>query len=252
MDDSTGPPEPPSGVAGATRGSPDLADQLTVGDRNLWRPVITVSVIVLVSTLIVMFAAGRLFDEQQISTWLTSVRQHWWTPLAFVACYIGAALLLLPVTFLSVAAALVWGWRVGGAIELVAATLAAVVPFAIARGVAPPWLERRLVDRFPRERFREEGMTLLLLLRLIPVIPYVALNYLAGFATFRFRDFLVTTFVGMIPSVFIFAYFVDALAAGLVTQQQVFVRILVAGALLAGLTLLVRLLTPAIRARMRG
>ena len=250
MDDSTGPRASPSEVvepSGADRAGGDLQK---AGDRKLWITAVTISAVALLTTLIFLIAAGRFFDPLQISSWITSVRHHWWTPLAFAACYVAAAVLFLPVTFLSVVAALIWGWKIGGAIELIAATLAAGVPFAVARGLAPEWLERRLAARFPGGRLREEGMTLLLLLRLIPVVPYVAVNYLAGFGTFRFRDFLITTFLGMIPSVFVFAYFVDAIAAGLITQRQVFLRILVAGGALAVLTVLGRLLSPALRARM--
>lgn len=250
MDDSTGPRASPSEVAEPSGPDRPAGDRPKAGDRKLWLTAVTVSAIALLSTLIFLVAAGRFFDPQQISSWITSVRDQWWTPLAFAAVYIAAAMLFLPVTFLSVVAALMWGWKIGGAIELLAATLAAVIPFAVARELAPAWLERRLAARFPGGRLRDEGMTLLLLLRLIPVVPYVALNYLAGFGTFRFRDFLITTFLGMIPSVFIFAYFVDAIAAGLITQGQVFLRILVAGGLLAILTVLGRLLSPALRARM--
>ncbi|HET7711344.1 MAG TPA: VTT domain-containing protein, partial [Thermoanaerobaculia bacterium] len=64
----------------------------------------------------------------------------------------------------------------------------------------------------------------LLLLRILPLVPYVALNYLAGLARIRPRDYILTTFFGSIPSVFAFAYFIDTMRAGVTgaaTQARV-------------------------------
>jgi len=153
---------------------------------------------------------------------LQSARDSWWAIPLFVVLYAVFTLLLLPVGPLSAAAAVMWGWKVGGAIELVTCTLAALPPFLLARRRRWEWIERRL----PRDpaTVRDSPFTLFLL-RLVPVLPYAALNYIAGTARIRARDYLVTTFAGSIPSVFVFAYFVDTMAAsalGLATQAKLF------------------------------
>jgi uncharacterized membrane protein YdjX (TVP38/TMEM64 family) len=87
-------------------------------------------------------------------------------------------------------------------------------------------------------------------MRLIPRIPYTALNYAAGFSAIRTIPYLLATFLGMIPPIFIFAYFVDALLAGLMQPTDIMLRMVAAGVLLAVLVFITRLGTKALRRRL--
>lgn len=149
--------------------------------------------------------------------------REWWAIPVFVLAYAVCALLLLPVGMLSAAAALAWGWQIGGLLDLTAATLASIPPFLIARHRLPQrvghYLEKHGLtfettpDFFP-----------LLILRIVPIVPYVALNYIAGLARFRVRDYLIATLIGTIPSAFLFAFFIDTLgdsAMGAATQLRI-------------------------------
>jgi uncharacterized membrane protein YdjX (TVP38/TMEM64 family) len=154
---------------------------------------------------------------------LQSVSDEWWAVPLFLVAYAAFALFLLPVGLLSATSALVWGWKLGGAIDLVAATLSAVLPFFLARGGLSGWMSRRIrAEDVPRL----DSPFLLFLLRVVPLVPYVALNYIAGSATrIRTRDFVLMTFAGCIPSAFLFAWFVDTMAAGasgMATQAKIF------------------------------
>ena len=51
----------------------------------------------------------------------------------------------------------------------------------------------------------------------------------------------------MIPSTYIFAFFVDAIVHGVLQPKEVFVRIVVAGALLAALVIVTRLVGARLR-----
>lgn len=186
-----------------------------------WRFVVFVFLPIVTVALIVGRLAGTP-SAQRVVAAVQAAAGEWWAIPLFLAAYVAAALLLLPVGVLSVAAAVAWGWRLGGAIELVTCTLAALVPFYLARGPLAPWIERRLgaTPLLSRER---SGFALLLL-RILPLVPYVALNYLAGMARLRTREYVLGTFFGSIPSVFAFAYFVDTMAAGVTgaaTQARV-------------------------------
>ena len=149
--------------------------------------------------------------------------REWWAVPLFLVVYCLLALLLLPVGALSAAAALAWGWQLGGLMDLVACTLAALPPYLIARHRLPrrvaAYLEKHgLVFETTPEFFP------LLLLRIVPIFPYVALNYVSGLARFRLRDYLLATFLGSIPSVFLFAFFIDTLgdsATGATTQLRI-------------------------------
>ena len=164
----------------------------------------------------------RLPFAAELIAGLRAAATEWWAVPLFIALYALFALFLLPVGLLSAAAALAWGWKLGGAIELVTCTLVALVPFQLARGAlasrVEQFLRRRGVERelVGNRATGQPGNSvfLLLLLRILPVVPYVALNYLAGLARVRRRDYLIATFLGSIPSVFLFQWFVDTAGEG--------------------------------------
>lgn len=154
---------------------------------------------------------------------MRDVGREWWAIPLFFLSYCVLALLLLPVGMLSAAAALAWGWQLGGLIDLVAATVASIPPYLIARHRLPQRVEIYLEKHGLKLETTPEFFPLLIL-RIVPIVPYVALNYIAGLARFRFRDYLVATFLGSIPAAFLFAFFIDTLgdsAMGAATQLRI-------------------------------
>ena len=159
----------------------------------------------------------------------------WWAPIVYIVLYAVCDVLFIPPLPLSIFAAVAWGWLLGGTLELFAAIVGAIFPFLIA--------QRAAVER------RHLSWTVLLVLRLVPVIPYTPLNYAAGLTTIALPQYLLATFIGIIPSTYIFAFFVDSLAAGVVRPRDVFWRIVAAGALLAALVIISRLAASRLRRR---
>ncbi|OFW00382.1 MAG: hypothetical protein A3I61_04560, partial [Acidobacteria bacterium RIFCSPLOWO2_02_FULL_68_18] len=146
-----------------------------------------------------------------------------WAPVLFVLIYIVAALTLAPAFFLTVAAGAMFGvWR-GSVIVFVAASLGAsavyglVSPFSRSR-----WMGRITGNRHvaaARAAIVDNGLWMMFLLRLSPLVPYTPLNYALALSGVRYVDFL-TALVGMIPAIVMYTYYgkvvgdVAALAAG--------------------------------------
>jgi uncharacterized membrane protein YdjX (TVP38/TMEM64 family) len=219
--------------------------------RAWWRFLLVVGVPI-VAVAILMSQASSIPQVREVVGALHDAGDEWWAIPLFVLTYVVFAIFLLPVGLLSFVAAVVWGWAAGGAIELVTSTLAAVIPYAIARGPGARWVERKLekigaqVPTFAGS----DGAFVLLLLRIVPLLPYVALNYVAGLARVRPRDFVLTTFFGSIPSVFVFAYFVDTMADGAMGAASQ-LRILAACLAVAAMAIIGRALAGWLRRRMR-
>ena len=186
---------------------------------------------------------------EQAAEWLRSLRGVWWMPLAYAGLYAIFSAAMIPPVPLSVAGALIWGWLMGGAIELVVFTLSAVIPFALAHSTLGRWLEPRIPDRARafQQRIHDQGFLVLLLLRMIPIIPSPLLNYSAGLARMKPKDYVAATFLGSIPSVFIFTYLVDSVAVATLSVPGATVRVIIAGVLIAGFALIARRLTKILR-----
>jgi uncharacterized membrane protein YdjX (TVP38/TMEM64 family) len=188
-----------------------------------FKRLLPLAVVVLPVMLVAIFAT-RLSNFPVARAAIARLQQaahEWWSLPLFVALYTLFTVFLLPVGLLSAAAALMWGWKLGGAIELATLTLASVVPFLLARRGLSGFVDRRI----PREELPTlDSRFNLFLLRVVPVVPYVALNYIAGATRIRTRDYVLVTLAGSIPASFLFAYFVDTMAGsamGAATQAKI-------------------------------
>lgn len=202
---------------------------------------------IFVPVVAVAFVATRIGDFPAARAAVETMRAgagEWWAVPLFVVLYALFALLLLPVGLLSAAAAVMWGWKLGGTIELVTSVVTALPPFFLARRGLGPWVERRI----GRERIPAlQSPFTLFLLRVLPVVPYVAINYVAGATRVRTRDFVWTTIAGSIPSTFLFAYFVDTMAGaavGVVTQAKIAAACALVAVAAIGVRFLARRLRP--------
>ncbi|MHB0969788.1 MAG: TVP38/TMEM64 family protein [Thermoanaerobaculia bacterium] len=173
--------------------------------------------------------------------------------MAFIALYAIFSTTFLPATILTLTAGVVWGWLAGGFWVLAASTIGSAIPYGIAYS-GSAWVEGVMSRKAPRMRdaLKKEGFMTLLLLRLVPIIPYNILNYAAGLACIRPRDYFAATFIGTIPGIFIFTYLASSIASGLVSPRQAFVRILIAGTLLAALALVSRFFAGSVKSRMKA
>lgn len=122
-------------------------------------------------------------------------------PLVFVLLYATVTLAPLPKNVLSAVGGLVFGLGLGSLLTYLAAMLGAVVAFVLGRV-----LGRSAVERFTGTRVAEvdemierNGLVTVLLLRLVPVVPFTAINYTAGLTRLRRRDYLLGTAVGIVP-----------------------------------------------------
>lgn len=223
-------------------------EALRKGMRSRWRWALWLAAIAVVVALWFSPLRGSVSG---VADALEPLRDAWWAPLLFIATYAVANVLLFPATPLSLAAGVVWGWWVGGLWVLAASTLGSLLPYVIGRrgsGAVERVVRARGGDML--QALRKEGLVALLLMRLVPLVPYNVLNYAAGFAGVRPRDYVLATFVGTIPGIFTFTYLADAIRAGVVSPRDALVRVAVAGALLGALIIGTRLLASKVRRRL--
>ena len=127
--------------------------------------------------------------------------------LAFILGYAGLVALSVPAAaLLSIASGFLFGPWLGTIYAVFGATLGATIVFlAVRTGFAG------LVERAgPRVRrietgFREDALSYLLVLRLIPIFPFWLVNLAAGAVGMRLPVYVIATFFGMIPTSLVYA-----------------------------------------------
>lgn len=136
----------------------------------------------------------------QIRGWVDSAAMS--GPLLYVGLYVVAVFALLPRPALNVAGGVLFGMGPGLILATVGGVLSALVQFLFARHVTGEVVASRLPESV-RGRLDtladHRGLIAAVQVRLIPVIPYQAINYGFGLTRIRTWHFVLGTFVGSLP-----------------------------------------------------
>lgn len=222
-----------------------------MSERPLWRGAAVLLILAAGGVLLYLSPLGQRLDVATLVAWARTHGDAPWALPAYFGAYILLAVLFVPTQPLSIAAVIIWGWWRGGLVELVAATAGAILPYLICRSsLREPIVARVKKYRLASQVLDRESFMLLLVLRIVPILPYPVLNYVAGLTSLRLWQYLAATVIGMIPSIFIFAYFFEALMEGMMRPRQVVGRAIIAGALLIVLIVATRLAAPRLRRRL--
>ncbi len=124
-----------------------------------------------------------------------------WGPILFFAIYAGLALMPVPKAVLTAAGGALFGLWVGAGLSLAGALVGAVVSFGAGR-----LLGREAVDSLIRGRLArvdgllaDHGLAAVLIVRLVPIVPFTAINYASGLSGVKSRHYVLGSAIGMMP-----------------------------------------------------
>jgi uncharacterized membrane protein YdjX (TVP38/TMEM64 family) len=146
-------------------------------------------------------------------------------PLLILALALIHAFVFYPAEIIDAAAGFVYGFFPALLLMMVGWLLSGFLCFVIGRSVGRPLLDRWFgKERFERIEAMVErgGPTLLLAMRLIPIVPFSLVSYAAGAARVPAWRFLWTTAVGYLPITAISVYFGTRLEGLSLTDPLVF------------------------------
>lgn len=134
--------------------------------------------------------------------------------VAFVLLYVVLTVLFVPGTIPSVAAGALFGPIWGTLLTLAGAILGAAAAFEIARALGRERVRARMGQRTElADRWvHDQGLLGVIALRLIPVVPFNALNYAFGLSAVTRRDYLIGTAVGIVPGTIAFVVLGSSIA----------------------------------------
>lgn len=190
--------------------------------------------------------AGELLSREGIFSVIAYLRSSAWAPVLFVATYAAAVALAIPGTILTLTGGAVFGFWGGLLLNSVGANIGANLAFALSRSLGRSGIRGLLRgDNLQRHMRRldavaeRHGFRGLLVLRLIPAVPFNVLNFGPGLTAMTWKAYAGATALGIIPGTAVYTLFADALLQGSQeASRTAFGRVLLAGALLAALTLI--------------
>jgi uncharacterized membrane protein YdjX (TVP38/TMEM64 family) len=131
-------------------------------------------------------------------------------PLVFFWLYIAACVFMLPGSILTLGAGAVFGLVNGTLLVSLSSTAGATAAFLVGRYLARGMVARRVAGN-PNfgamdEAVASEGWKIVGLTRLSPVFPFNLLNYAFGLTRVSLRDYVLASWIGMIPGTVMYVY----------------------------------------------
>jgi uncharacterized membrane protein YdjX (TVP38/TMEM64 family) len=145
---------------------------------------------------------------QAILVWIEQLGL--WGAIVFIGAYLVATVALVPGSLLTLGAGVLFGLVWGSLLVFLGATLGATAAFLVGRYGLRDWVAQRWIagnDRFQAvdRAIAREGFKIVLLMRLSPLFPFNALNYMLGLTRVSLRDYILAS-VGMIPGTIAYVY----------------------------------------------
>ena len=131
-------------------------------------------------------------------------------PLLLAVVYVPACLFFVPGMILALTAGYLFGFTIGTVAVSVGSTLGATAAFLAGRTLGRDLVEAGIsgnakyknIDRIIAER----GFRFVLMLRLSPLFPFNVLNYLFGLSGISLGDYVIGSWLGMIPATVMYVY----------------------------------------------
>lgn len=136
--------------------------------------------------------------------------------IVYMAVYAVATAFSLPAgAIITIAGGFLFGPWLGGALTVIGATSGATVLFLAARYAFADLLRERAgaAIRKMEDGFRENALSYMLFLRLIPVFPFFIVNLVPAFLGVSLGTYVIGTVVGIIPGSLVYASLGDGFSA---------------------------------------
>ncbi|NQY40279.1 MAG: TVP38/TMEM64 family protein [Henriciella sp.] len=172
----------------------------------------------------------------------------------YILVYAAATTFIIPGGVLTIAGGFLFGLYIGTPATIIAATVGASILFfaaktsigSVLRQIAGPFLERM------ESGFNENALSYMFALRLIPLFPFAVVNIAPGLLGAKYRDYLITTFFGIIPGTLAYTWIGAAIKGTLLEGGEVDIGSLAANFLPAFIALGVVSLIPVAYKKITG
>ena len=160
-------------------------------------------------------AVALLLAGAYVAVWLSGAApssdeaRDWGDDLGWIAAVVwpplfGLIVFFLPWPIVAGATGFVFGTVAGTPLSIAGVLFASSFQFWLSRHVPTHGLRRNVMERVPRldELLHRNGFLTVFYTRLVPVLPWGAVSYAAGFARVRLRDVLLATLAAGTPKIF--------------------------------------------------
>ncbi|ERI93817.1 SNARE-like domain protein [Clostridiales bacterium oral taxon 876 str. F0540] len=164
-----------------------------------------IAVIALVVYFLNRLDVFKSYSSKDIKLFLDSLGML--APIVYIVLFTFVPLTFFPDSVLAIAGGMAFGLIKGSLLTIIGALCGGTLAFFIAR-----YLGQDVIKRFIKKDIsilgkhtQEKGFWAILVLRLIPLVPFDVISYSAGLSEVKYKDFLLATLLGIIPGVMVFS-----------------------------------------------
>jgi uncharacterized membrane protein YdjX (TVP38/TMEM64 family) len=181
--------------------------------KSIWRPIALGIIIITFMVLAKVFNLGGRLEE--LKEWILSLGAL--GPLVYVLIYIGAVILAIPGSFITIIAGAIFGSVLGVATVSVGSTIGASLAFLISRHIAREAIAQKLADNKKFHHLdqltKRHGAIMVAITRLVPLFPFNLLNYGFGLTLVPFWTYVFWSWICMLPGTVLYVVGADAVAS---------------------------------------
>uniref|UniRef100_A0A1J3JBA3 VTT domain-containing protein n=1 Tax=Noccaea caerulescens TaxID=107243 RepID=A0A1J3JBA3_NOCCA len=167
-------------------------------------------------SLLLLVAIGTAFTflpvEQKLKDFLLWIKEDLgpFGPLALALAYIPLTVVAVPASVLTLGGGYLFGLPVGFVADSLGATLGATAAFLLGRTIGRSYVTSK-IKHYPKFQavsvaIQRSGFKIVLLLRIVPILPFNMLNYLLSVTPVRLGEYMLATWLGMMPITFALVY----------------------------------------------
>ena len=175
---------------------------------------------ILAALLLTVFIFSMVFDLTQYLTlsYFQTARKDlivavaaapWTFRTGFFLVYVAVTAFSIPgATVMTLAAGALFGFQWGMLLVSFASSIGATFAFMIARFLLGNWVQKRFADQLIRvnEGIEREGNYYLFGLRMVPLVPFFAVNSIMGLTRMRLIPFYIVSQLGMLAGTAVYVY----------------------------------------------
>jgi uncharacterized membrane protein YdjX (TVP38/TMEM64 family) len=152
-------------------------------------------------------------------------RNPYWSFAVYVAIYSAAIVFAIPgAVVFTMFGGFLFGTFFGALGGILGSTIGGVITVLIGSASLGASLQQAALPRFQKlaHGFRSGAFGYIVLLRLIPIVPYIAINVASGLFRVPLKTFIAATMIGIAPIAFCFGFIGSGLDQGIEKQLQAY------------------------------
>ena len=153
-------------------------------------------------------------------------------PLVYILMFSILPTFFITVTILAMAAGYVFGFPLGSLYTFIGAFINSTITYYVGKYIAHDFVleivSEKYSDLYEKLKVKssgKEGFVFMMMLRLLPLIPFTLLNYMSGVVGYDYLIFISATMIGIIPGLLAYVNMGDSL--GVVGSTRFYIAILI-------------------------